>query len=874
MNVLRNILVLILLYTTATSWAEPHKQALKFLDEGDYERAEEQVRKILEKDARAPGGHYLYGRLYFEESFSRFNLDSAYYYVTQAQSLWKTADEKTIQKIVKAGIMLVLVEELRESVEWAAYRSARASMTLEAFDVFFDRYDNDQLDGLLLVTRDSLAFTEVQAMDTWQAYQQFINDYPEAIQRELAYNAYHERIYEDRALNQPVASLRTFLVEIADTPYRDQIEYELLKGTTLSGLPRDFQAFLNDYPLTVHAPLVTKYLYHLGITQEDYQFPARLLNDSIRQEALLAADQLFPYMDDGKFGFFDAENGREVIRAQYDAVAPRYLCAPTLETLLQVTINGRPKVVTRSGVALSNSIAKIDPLGGNVFKYSRGDLYGCMLASGEEILPAQYDDVQLIDGRLLAVAKDDQWGVYSLMGTQLLPLQYDEIGTLTKGVVTIWKDDRIALFSFDKIDGQTGVDAQLRFLYEEVELMGEELIWCFADDREQLLDAKLGELIPLADHQIYEEEAYIYAESGGTVKIYDPVRQTLGDEVYQDIMVGKGRVALRKNDRWNLLMDNNAAEPRLQIDSVYFPNDRVSVIVQEESRTLLFDDQVAVEVPQDAYIESVKNAVNDLKTAYFSVKDESGEIAVIAPDGVQLFAFEGTNVEMAADSLFLVREKKGMLLKARNGENVLSRSYDLIEPAVEDGRLVFHLLRDGKLGMYGPEGSLSVRPAYSEKVRVVSDSVFVAVQDDLAGIVKTWTEGKTAFIYQEVTPLNDSLLLVKEDDVWSLINVLRNETLLSDIISLDEEVDYGGFRQRRFKQSKGFGLLDSRKGILLEGRYLEISNIGTQTDPYIFVERYLEDAEFYVVLYLNKEGEKVKSIAYKEAAYEKILCDQ
>ncbi len=127
--------------------------------------------------------------------------------------------------------------------------------------------------------------------------------------------------------------------------------------------------------------------------------------------------------------------------------------------------------------------------------------------------------------------------------------------------------------------------------------------------------------------------------------------------------------------------------------------------------------------------------------------------------------------------------------------------------------------------------------------------------------------------YAEVKSLNDSLLLVKEEDYWSLININSDHIILSEIIQLDEKVDYGSFQQIKFRQAKGYGILDSRVGLFLPGIYNEVLTLGTKETPYFFAERFLSDSEFYIVLYIDKQGNKIKSIAYREDEYTNILCE-
>ncbi|MEL7149057.1 MAG: hypothetical protein AAFO69_21975, partial [Bacteroidota bacterium] len=308
-------------------------------------------------------------------------------------------------------------------------------------------------------------------------------------------------------------------------------------------------------------------------------------------------------------------------------------------------VSGRQFVATRSGRLIDQPFTQLDRLSGNILKHGRDGKFGCVLASGEEVLPLRYEQMQMIDGRFIAAATDEKWGVFSLMGEQLLPMQYDGVQFLAAGIVTVWKDEKIALVNLDTVNDSEQMDDQLHFKYEEVELIGKQWIWCYAEGKETLLDTKLTEIVPLASHQVYVENDYLYTKSDIGVKIYDQQSKSAGEEIYQDILVGKKRLALRKDDRWNLLMESLSVEPRLQVDSIYFPNDRVSIIVNEDIQTILFENNVSLELQPGAIVESVTNGLSGLKTGYFLVSDQSEERALISPEGEKMFSFKGEREE-------------------------------------------------------------------------------------------------------------------------------------------------------------------------------------------------------------------------------------
>ena len=73
---------------------------------------------------------------------------------------------------------------------------------------------------------------------------------------------------------------------------------------------------------------------------------------------------------------------------------------------------------------------------------------------------------------------------------------------------------------------------------------------------------------------------------------------------------------------------------------------------------------------------------------------------------------------------------------------------------------------------------------------------------------------------------------------------------------------------------EGYGLISNLKGSLIASTYTDILNLGTADEPLYFCEKRIEEASFYVVIYVNSKGAIIRKQAFEEDDYERILCDE
>ena len=72
--------------------------------------------------------------------------------------------------------------------------------------------------------------------------------------------------------------------------------------------------------------------------------------------------------------------------------------------------------------------------------------------------------------------------------------------------------------------------------------------------------------------------------------------------------------------------------------------------------------------------------------------------------------------------------------------------------------------------------------------------------------------------------------------------------------------------------SAGYGLLDNREGVQLNPGFNDIINLGTAEEPVFFTEKYIPEADYFVVIYYNQKMEVIRKQVFDSGNYDQVYC--
>lgn len=90
------------------------------------------------------------------------------------------------------------------------------------------------------------------------------------------------------------------------------------------------------------------------------------------------------------------------------------------------------------------------PMGGNLYRISKSNLYGVVDEEFNKVLPVEYSYIGQLQGKTIIAAKKGKFGIQRLNGSLLLPFQYDSI--ILDGKLIRVREDRFKKSSWSMVD--------------------------------------------------------------------------------------------------------------------------------------------------------------------------------------------------------------------------------------------------------------------------------------------------------------------------------------------------------------------------------------------------------------------------------------
>jgi len=161
----------------------------KHIDKGDFEKADKNLTKDLEKNPTDIAAHYTMALLHINRGYPNYNAPKAYEYISNAISYYANlTDEKEIKDLIKIPLNQDFFEAVTNTICEEALEDANKLNTVEGFDYFLDYYKRSpqNLKDEAVANRNSAAFKIASTLNTVSSYQNFISTYPNAQQVKLA----------------------------------------------------------------------------------------------------------------------------------------------------------------------------------------------------------------------------------------------------------------------------------------------------------------------------------------------------------------------------------------------------------------------------------------------------------------------------------------------------------------------------------------------------------------------------------------------------------------------------------------------------------------------------------------------------------------
>jgi hypothetical protein len=875
-----SIAIFILSMGGATHVNAESKRAFKMLEKGEYDKLIELLDKSIEKDSINTGAKYVYSLLYLTPKFPGYDIDKSYRFINEAIDDFALHDEKMIEDLAKLDINEASLNQQKLQVEQHAFRRAKAKHTIDDYNFFIKEFDAAIQSDSAVSFRNEIAYDDAVKADTYEAFQHFMHTYPEAAQIEEAREKYEELLYFSMTKDKKLESYERFLRNNANTPYRDDAEKNIFEIYTADNDLDSYMTFIEKYPESVMRKKALDLLYHTYKEHSSARGFSNKFNilreqDSLMQIVQAEVGHLMAIFELELYGFSKL-TGEKLIDFTYSKIDEDYYCGRIAQDYLEVEKDGIPMIVSRKGgIIFKGEYDSVKDLGCGALKIERDGYFGVYHKSGFQMLDFNYVDVGLVANAFIKFKFNGKWGLKSFSNRDILPPVHDEI--FSEGRFVIIEDD--GLFAIQNVENLAKaadlLKPKLDFRYDDYELVYSSQLLLFKDDMETVMDLDLKENLKLDEQNFYEFYGGWLVKKDNHYKVYDQIFYPLSDLEFNYIDYNKSRAALKYQNKWGIYNSDTEFPKTFSYDSVRFLSEQIGIIIHGDTTFAIFDNDSIIDISYSRETRllrpsSVEQNDENKEAQYLLTKTSKGIYKVFNIYGVEILEGKYTSVESLGYEYLLVEKsgKKGLFHKS--GKLALKVSYDAI--GNYDKGYVSTLI-NGKFGIYHYSKNVFLSTKYQKRLTPFGNRYFIGSKGSSLGLVDLDNKDVTGYKFDQILDWNDSVALVNEDGEWKLFDI-KNDSYLFEGIS-----EYKVLRDDEeekilliTKESKS-GILSNKYGVVVGATFNDIINIGTRETPVYFCEKFIIEADFYVVIYYDAKGKILRKQIFTEPEeYDKIYC--
>ena len=843
---------------------DPISKALKALKKGKHQQVESVLNKSLQKNPINPGARYAYSLLYFDSTYYKHHLDSAHLFIEQALLDDLQPDSLGGLLLEKSDLTIDHLLAQKTSVDSSAYVRASDLNTVLSFQYFIDEYQNAPQLEEAVSHRDQLAFEIAAHEHTYKSYKDFLNQYPDSQQALEARKRYDLLVFQSMTHNGKLSQYLEFLSEHPNTPYRNQAEWQIFQLQTLDDRPESYRKFKLDFPNSKYASLANNILYH---RDKEAFMKGGDITDSLANINKLESTLLIPIFENSQYGFID-NYGVYQIPASFDSIPENYLCQLLSTDVFQVYINKRLVLLGRNQKVLwDESFDGIEDLGRGLLRLNFGNKYGVLHKSGWLVLNVEYDKIKILGDTFIAVQKDAKWGIVSMTGRLIVPIAHEAIQR--EGAFILLKKDQWAVTNEEQIVNSFELDQDFTYLYDDWELVSHNSLMVFTPEKEGILNNNLIPIIPLSSHEIHElDSANWYVKTAhGTIRFYGENLQTIPPDRYQNFVSNNHFICLFKNPKWEVW--DRATVGRLNensYDSVARLGMHIMMLMDEQGTTLLFRNGASLTLAKNDRVRLIREAGQSM--GFLQVNSKGGKRQVYDLEGNPIYHTWYYDMHPLTSGLFII-EKNGLKgIVNLQGKILIKPRYQTI---VADSTSHISLLHNGRFGYYNPiEGSL-IKPQYESRVTYFNNGILISSKKGMKGLIDPKNNVIVAFEYDQIEHWSDSSVIARKQNNWVVLNYNTGELEFQDITGL-EWISNHDNRRAIIKTKQGYGLLDNKLGMLLNPGFNDIINLGTTKESVFFTEKYIPEADYFVVIYYNHKMDVIRKQVFDSGNYDQVYC--
>lgn len=832
--------------------------AMNSLRKGKWEKARGQLARAIRKDSLNASAHYTLAIYFFTPANPEFQIDSAYRYTVQALSDYQQTAVKQRERLRRVPLDSVTLVRLREQVDSAAFERAKSKNTEAAYIDFLKRFPFALQQTQAAELRDEVAYLDALRENTYTSFLKYLEKYPESIRATEARTRYEKLLYESKTKDKRLSSYESFLTDYPATPFRNEVEKQIFEISTASGDALEFEKFIKRYPTSSKNIAARSILYHL--LKDDQSSLSRLtLNDSIQKLQVLEKSYLVPFLKDDRFGFMN-ERGDEIIKTISGQLPDDYLCGNIMEELLIL----ENKILARNGAVIyQGEIKEATPLGYGFMKVLTATCVKVIHYSGYSVGGGPcYQDAKLIGGNYIAIQKNKSWSLWTLTGRILFDFLWDEINRVDD-VLVLKKSGKyklVKLKELARVADQLPVSFTQEF--DEVKNWPNNMFWVRIGKDQGVLNQNLKDWIKPATQKVTQTFFGATSQTALGYKLHS--RSSSPSQNFIRVKINQPWVAVQQNGAWQLVDPVTKQFQSPAFDSVSFTGPFFMGMKNDSLRIYLSKNNF-IELHESAKVQFLPGR----DSVFFLLIQEGDKRNVFNDKGHRLFTEAFDRIEYNNEGFFTTVKKSKRGLIALNGRVVVQPEYDALG-TVNQG--IVQVLKDKKFGLLDVTHHKVIKAEFEKNVVIYNSSKLIAAKNGLYGLIGWDNKLITPFEFEEIRYWNDSTALVKKNFNWILYNFVEKRIVMDKIKTFKWVLNAEREKILIVQQENNYGVMSSRKGMIIPATFTDIINLGSASVPLYFTEKHVEEASIFVVIYYDKEGKQLRRQVYETDDYERIYC--
>ena len=809
-----------------------------------------------------------------------------------------------------------------------AYDSIRQVDTYPAYKFFMDTYPEAEQYAQAQERYNTLAFQGLTQEGDLASYLRFLESYPNSPYRPQAERAIYEistadgqltsyarfaRQYPRSAPARAAVNIlyhlyrttyppRDFLQDFSGLPYADSLRQAIrTENRSLAPVleepsvgPSGF-GFIDPHgnPFSETSYDFLPDTYFCEGVPTNFVHAAQQQNQQLRHNILTkTGDVIFSFSED----FTPADSAEVRLN---ETVVDREA------GLLEITANGKFRVMHLGGHPIIDALEQVEAVE--------------LMASDETASDSWPVPYQFIKFRV-----NGRWGLKAFSGRTLLEPDYASIEASGPFLV-LERDGLLAVTNRKQILDNLSSLPELRYRFDDVAGLNDGLLLVYREEMEGVLDDQLNEVVPLKPHQVVRRfRSDSLAADYWLLKHADTLQQVVNDtlrtsirttySLYQPKSLSSDTLRYQQafyNDRWLALRDQEnfwliengrkEAFDSVQILGDHFvftmPNkgsgdDSATVrLASGQQRRFSLRDRGAS--PTFRLLRTKGIVPTDQLQEFLWVQPSTGPSLIINQQGETILEQPLTGATVYPQGLIVVEQGRQQGLVDSLGNELLPARYDGIGNYAPPGAL--SLFNRKKFGLYVHPAGITLEPTYESALTLYSEADsaaqwrFVAKNNGKYGIVTAANERLTPFAFERVVYWNDTSALVKADGRWLIYQLTPTTTQWSSLdpenVLYDGIDDFSFFQEEngvdrreqllRIYSPQGYGVLSNQRGEVLAPTYDGITLLGDVTaDDYLYLtEKYVPEADLYILIYLDAAGKLIRRQALTADQYDRLYCN-